>query len=119
MTRVLIVDDNTPYRSVARQLLESEGFDVVGESGDGATAVADARRLQPDVVLLDVQLPDRNGFDVARELAELPVAPVVVLSSSREASDYGSRVGTASAKGFISKRELTGARLAALIGNAS
>lgn len=109
------MDDHASYRRAARQLLESEGFDVVGESADGASAVDDARRLQPDVVLLDVQLPDRDGFAVARDLAALPHECVVVLSSSREASDYGPRVDEVEARGFISKSELTGARLAALL----
>ena len=115
MTTVLIVDDHDSYRALARRLLESEGFDVVGESADGVSAVADAERLQPEVVLLDVQLPDIDGFEVARRLARLPCAPTVVLCSSREASDYGGQVKRASVNGFISKADLSGTRLAALM----
>jgi DNA-binding NarL/FixJ family response regulator len=116
MTTVLIVDDHDSYRALARRLLESEGFDVVGESADGVAAVADAERLQPEVVLLDVQLPDIDGFEVARRLAALASPPTVVLCSSREASDYGPQVGRASVNGFISKADLSGTRLAALMG---
>ena len=115
MTRVLIVDDHDAYRAVARRLLESEGFDVVGESADGESAVADTVRLRPEVVLLDVQLPGIDGFEVARRLSALKDPPVVVLCSSREASDYGSKVQAAAASGFISKAELSGTRLAAVV----
>ncbi|HVE64528.1 MAG TPA: response regulator [Mycobacteriales bacterium] len=115
MTRVLIVDDHDSYRATARRLLESEGFEVVGESPDGETAVADAERLHPAVVLLDVQLPDIDGFEVARRLAALDDPPVVVLCSSREAVDYGSKVKAAAVSGFISKAELSGARLAKVV----
>ena len=117
MTTVLIVDDHDSYRAVARRLLEIEGFDVVGESADGLSAVRDAERLRPDVVLLDVQLPDIDGFEVARRLSSLSSPPTVVLCSSREASDYGGKVGRAAANGFISKADLSGARLAALMGS--
>jgi DNA-binding NarL/FixJ family response regulator len=116
MTTVLIVDDHDSYRALAKRLLENEGYDVVGESADGLTAVADAARLQPEVVLLDVQLPDIDGFEVARRLAALASPPTVVLCSSREASDYGPQVGRASVNGFISKADLSGTRLAALMG---
>lgn len=115
MTTVLIVDDHDSYRVLARRLLESEGFDVVGESADGLSAVADAERLRPEVVLLDVQLPDIDGFEVARRLAALASPPTVVLCSSREASDYGPQVDRAAVNGFISKADLSGTRLAALM----
>lgn len=113
---VLIVDDHPAFRESARALLEAEGFHVVGEAGDAEGAFAQALRLQPDVVLLDIQLPDADGFSVAFRLAEVPDRPAVVLISSRDASSYGSRLATAPARGFIGKRELSGASLAALIG---
>jgi DNA-binding NarL/FixJ family response regulator len=116
MTGILIVDDHALFRSDARDLLEAAGYTVVGEAGDGAEAMLAARRLEPDVVLLDVQLPDRDGFAVAEELAAQPDPPQVVLISSREAADYGSRLQTAQAAGFIHKPDLSRARVEDLVG---
>ena len=112
---VLIVDDHDGFRESARALLEAEGFTVVGDAADGAAAVAEAARLRPDVVLLDVQLPDVDGFAVAEELAVAPDPPRVVLISSREAAAYGPRMAAAPVCGFLAKRELSGAALAALV----
>lgn len=113
---VLIVDDHEAFRQSASALLEAEGFHVIGKAADGSDAVAQAERLRPDVVLLDIQLPGIDGFGVAERLAALPEAPRVVLISSREASAYGHRLGDAPARGFIAKRELSGEALAALVG---
>jgi DNA-binding NarL/FixJ family response regulator len=112
---VLIVDDHEAFRESAATLLEAEGFDVVGQAADGPEAFAEVERLQPEVVLLDIQLPDLDGFAVAARLAALPEAPRVVLISSREAGAYGQRLGEAAARGFITKRELSGRTLAALV----
>jgi DNA-binding NarL/FixJ family response regulator len=112
---VLIVDDHDGFRESARALLEAEGFTVVGDAADGAAAVAEAARLRPDVVLLDVQLPGVDGFMVAEELAVAPDPPRVVLISSREAAAYGPRMAAAPVCGFLAKRELSGAALAALV----
>ena len=90
--RVLIVDDHASFRALARMVLVADGFDVVGEAGDGADALSAARELRPDVVLLDVQLPGTDGFAVAEALAAQPPAPAVVLVSSRSRDDYGRRV---------------------------
>lgn len=98
-------------------MLETEGFPVIGEADDGASALEAARALCPDLVLLDVMLPDASGFDVARELAELPTPPSVILVSSREASDFGDVIGHSMALGFIPKPELSGPRLRALLGS--
>jgi DNA-binding NarL/FixJ family response regulator len=114
-TTVLIVDDHEDYRRSASALLEAEGFAVVGEAADGAAALEAAQRLRPEVVLLDVQMPDIDGFGVAERLAAGPDPPNVVLMSSHDAAAYGSRVDAASARGFIVKRELSGAALAALV----
>jgi DNA-binding NarL/FixJ family response regulator len=113
---VLIVDDHEAFRQSASALLEAEGFDVVGQAADGPDAIAQVERLQPRVVLLDIQLPELDGFAVAERLAALPDAPRVVLISSRDASAYGPRLGETSAQGFLTKRELSGQALATLVG---
>ncbi|PRY50231.1 response regulator receiver domain-containing protein [Geodermatophilus tzadiensis] len=113
--RVLIVDDHPSFRSLARRLLVDEGFDVVGEAGDGRGALQAAGELRPDLVLLDVQLPDVDGFGVAAALAGQPSPPEVVLVSSRSRADYGQRVGSSGTRGFIAKAELSGALLRQLL----
>ena len=112
---VLIVDDHDGFRRSARALLEAEGFAVVGDAADGASAIAAVERLRPDVVLLDVQLPAMDGFAVAEQLAAAAHPPRVVLISSREAAAYGPRVSAAPVCGFLAKRELSGEALAALV----
>jgi DNA-binding NarL/FixJ family response regulator len=109
---VLIVDDHAVFRASARTMLELEGFDVVGEAEDGASALQLARELDPQVVLLDVALPDRSGFDVAEELAGK-----VILTSSRRQADYGQRIRRSRALGFVSKDRLSGEALHALLGD--
>jgi len=113
---VLIVDDHASFRDAAGALLESDGFRVVGEAGDGESALAAVARLQPQIVLLDVQLPDMDGFAVAAELAGRPGGPAVVLVSSRDATVYAARLCESPALGFMAKRDLSGAALAALVG---
>jgi DNA-binding NarL/FixJ family response regulator len=115
MPTVLIVDDHPSFRASAHALLEAEGFDVVGEAEDGASAVAAAGRLHPDVVLLDVQLPDTDGFEVARQLTANGSGTFVVLVSSRDGSDFGPLVEASGACGFVPKSELTGAAISALL----
>ena len=112
---VLIVDDHPDFRASARGLLEADGFDVVGEAGNGKQAISEVERLRPDVVLLDVQLPDVDGFAIAERLAAEGSCAAVVLISSREAAAYGPRLEAAAATGFIAKRELSGEALAALL----
>jgi DNA-binding NarL/FixJ family response regulator len=110
---LLIVDDHAGFRSLARRLLTAGGFDVVGEAASGHAAVTAARELRPDVVLLDIQLPDIDGFLV---LERLHRGAAVVLTSSRDRADYGQRVDRCGARGFIPKAELSGAAVHALIG---
>ncbi len=112
---MLIVDDHAPFRSLARRLLVAGGFQVVGEAADGADALSAARDLAPDVVLLDVQLPDIDGFAVAERIAGRQGAPIIVLVSSRARLDYGSRVDASRARGFIAKAELSGEALRRVI----
>jgi DNA-binding NarL/FixJ family response regulator len=112
-TTVLIVDDYAPFRDSARRLLESEGFEVVGEAENGVTALRVARDVEPDVVLLDVHLPDFDGFEVADRLRRLEPAPEVILTSSRD--DYGFLVEASAARAFVRKDELSGATLASAL----
>ncbi len=114
MNTILIVDDNAGFRVQARALLEADGFEVVGESEDGTSGLAAARSLRPDLVLLDIGLPDVEGFEVARALAVDGPPPFVVLTSSREASEYGPRLASSRVLGFIPKDELSGAGIRAL-----
>ena len=113
--RVLIVDDHENFRSSARLLLEAEGYEVVGEAGTGAAALTAAAELRPDVILLDVHLPDIDGFDVASRVATSESAPRVVITSSRDASDFGPAIARSGALGFVPKNELSGEALAALL----
>jgi DNA-binding NarL/FixJ family response regulator len=113
---VLIVDDHPGFRSAARALLEADGFDVVGEAADGESGLAAAARLRPGLVLLDIQLPDLDGFAVAKRLASSQSPPAVVLVSSRDRSAYRRRLADSPARGFIAKSDLSGAAVAALVG---
>jgi DNA-binding NarL/FixJ family response regulator len=112
---VLIVDDHEGFRTSARALLKADGFDVVGESADGGGALRAVSELRPQVVLLDIQLPDMDGFAVATRLAETSDPPAVVLISSRDAAAYGPRLRATPSRGFIPKSELSGKTLADLI----
>jgi DNA-binding NarL/FixJ family response regulator len=112
---VLIVDDHEGFRRIARRLLEADGFEVVGEASDGESAIAEVVRLRPQLVLLDVQLPDIDGFEVASQLDDASDPPIVVLTSSRDRSSYRRRAALNPARAFIPKAELSGDALAALI----
>lgn len=116
---VLVVDDHPSFRRFARRLLEAAGLVVVGEAGDGASALVAVLELRPDVVLLDVLLPDTTGFEVAQALAAGSERPLVVLTSSRSAADLGGFTGHSVAACFIPKSELTVAALVALVGEAA
>jgi DNA-binding NarL/FixJ family response regulator len=113
--RILIVDDSAGFRAQARALLTAAGFDVVGEAEDGLTGVQATRELTPGIVLLDVQLPDVSGFEVARMLQGDPDPPTIILISSREASDYGGGIDRSGAAGFISKADLSVRAVEALL----
>jgi len=112
---VLIVDDHAGFRSFARTLLESEGFEVVGDAADGGSALAAAQRLRPAVVVLDIQLPDIDGFEVADRLAELDRPPAVVLVSTRDVPSFRRRLEASSARGFIPKHELSAQAIDAVL----
>jgi DNA-binding NarL/FixJ family response regulator len=116
MTRtLLIVDDHPSFRASARMLLESEGFEVIGEAEDGRSALAAVEALRPDVILLDVQLPDIDGLEVAARLTANGSGPAIVLTSSRDLADLGPLRDRCDVRGFIPKGELSGAALEALL----
>ena len=98
-------------------MLEADGYRVVGEAQDGRSGIAAARTLRPDIVLLDVLLPDLDGFEVAAALTGSDDAPIVVLTSSRDLSDFNRLVARSGARGFVAKAELSGAALEALLGS--
>ncbi|HEY6069259.1 MAG TPA: response regulator transcription factor [Gaiellaceae bacterium] len=110
---VLIVDDHPAFRASARTLLEDEGYEVVGEAEDGESGLQLALTLEPDLVLLDIALPDVSGLEVAERLAD--ARSKVLLTSSRRSSDLGPRLGKSSALGFISKDDLSGEALEQLL----
>ncbi len=116
---IVIVDDREDFRGRAAELLAAGGYEVVGTCPDGRSALTAIDVLRPDVVLLDVQLPDIDGFAVLEQLDDRPADgadPTVVLVSTREAADYGDRVARSGAAGFISKAELSVRRLNELVG---
>ena len=113
---VLIVDDHARFRRFARGLLEADGFTVVGEAADGESALVAADALRPELVLLDVLLPGIDGFTVAERLAGAARPPIVVLTSSRAADEFGGRLSRTTAHVFIRKDDITGAALATLTG---
>lgn len=113
---VLVVDDHDGFRMRARALLEAEGFDVVAEAARGADAIGLAGRVRPDIALVDIQLPDVDGFAVAADIRSAGTAGRIILISTREALDYGDRIARSSADAFIPKSELSGESLRAAIG---
>jgi DNA-binding NarL/FixJ family response regulator len=114
---VLIVDDHPSFRASARAILEADGFAIVGEAEDGARALEAIDRLLPDVLLLDVQLPDMSGFDICAHVVgrHNGSAPQIVLVSSRDACDFGSLITESGARGFIAKADLSGEAVTALL----
>jgi DNA-binding NarL/FixJ family response regulator len=104
---VLVVDDHTSFRASAKRMLESEGYRVVGEAVDGASALSYVRELHPQLVLLDVYLPDINGFEVAALLAALDDAPTVILVSSHDRAELERFVPGSGARGFVPKDQLS------------
>ncbi|WP_188113573.1 response regulator [Nocardioides humilatus] len=113
---VLIVDDHAQFREYLRSVLETDGFEVVADVGDGAQALAAAAATHPDLVLLDVHLGDGpDGFEVARQLAELPSPPSVIVTSSRGRNAYSDRIDSAPVVGFVPKDELSPATIRGMV----
>jgi len=113
---VLVIDDHGGFRATVRRLLERDGWVVVGEASDGRTGLRAAASLSPDVVLLDIGLPDVDGFEVAERLAAGAAATSIVLISSHDAETYRERVRSSAAVAFVAKQELDGRALRALVG---
>jgi DNA-binding NarL/FixJ family response regulator len=113
--RVLVVDDHPSFRRSASALLTAEGYDVVAEAEDGASAVALAGEIGPDLVLLDIQLPDMDGFAVAERLLAGDPSLEIVLVSSRDRSSYGPLIEASGARGFLAKGDLSGSTLGMLL----
>jgi DNA-binding NarL/FixJ family response regulator len=112
---VLIVDDNARFRERARERLEADGYEVVAEAADAASALEAARQHRPSVVLLDIGLPDMSGLLLAKQLTREPDPPAVVLTSTRDAADFGDGVTRCGARGFIPKAALSGDAISALL----
>jgi DNA-binding NarL/FixJ family response regulator len=115
MSTILIIDDDPRFRTQARDLLEADGFIVIGEAVDGASGLEAVEALRPDFVLLDIGLPDVEGFEVARNLAIDGPPPLVVLTSSRDARAYGRRLINGHTLGFVPKEQISGAAIWALV----
>ena len=111
----MIVDGHASFRTIARLVLETEGFAVVGDAPSGEAGVAEIVRLEPDLVLLDIGLPDMDGFVVAARLRDAGVESSIVFTSSRDASDFGPLLADYGASGFIAKAELSGDALRKLV----
>jgi CheY-like chemotaxis protein len=111
---VLIVDDHPQFRELARTLLEDEGYVVIGEAGDGASALAAVAGLHPDGVLLDLHLPDMDGFALASELTRGDPHPTVVLTSSDVDGATGSLVRCSGAVRFVPKATLAATAVTSL-----
>jgi len=119
MASVLIVDDHDTFRVLARAVLEASGYAVAAEAADGESALVRAAEVDPDIVLLDIQLPGIDGFAVAERLARLPRPPAIVLVSTRDEDAYRERLSEAPALGFVNKSDFSGAALAAIVGSLS
>jgi DNA-binding NarL/FixJ family response regulator len=115
VSTILIIDDDARFRTQAGELLEADGFVVIGHAGDGAAGLEAAHKLRPDFVLLDIGLPDVDGFEVARRLPVDGWRPRVVLTSSRDARAYGRRLTSVEYLGFLPKEQVSGAAIRALV----
>jgi DNA-binding NarL/FixJ family response regulator len=116
---VLIVDDHATFRKTARALLEADGYEVIGEAPDGHAGIEAIRQLRPDVVLLDVRLPDADGFDMAALMTRNGHCPAIIVTSSSDDPLYPGRAAGCGAHGFLAKHDVCGAALDRLLADDS
>ncbi len=98
-----------------RRMLERAGYEIVGEAVDGRSAIAEALRLKPDIALVDIRLPDIDGFAVAKALRSARSARSILLISTRQRIDHGERLAASDADGFIDKSDLSARSIAAIV----
>ena len=115
VNRLLIVDDHAGFRTFVATLLGGDEFTVAGVAEDGESALTAIDDLVPDLVLLDIQLPGLDGFQVAERIATKEPHPLVVLTSTRDAADFGVRLTNAPVLGFVPKHEMSVAAIKALL----
>ena len=113
--RVLVVDDDREFSTAASLLLVASGYEVVGQPGTAADGLSAALTLRPDVVLLDISLPDGNGFDVAKQLTELENPAALIMISSRDNSGFNAAAFESGARGFLPKSKFSIAGIRALL----
>lgn len=105
---VLIVDDQVPFRLAARAVLRrTDGFELIGEAADGVEAVALAGQLRPDLVLMDINMPNMNGIDATRDIVATLPDTTVFLCSTYQRSDLPPEAETSGAAAYVNKEELT------------
>jgi DNA-binding NarL/FixJ family response regulator len=112
---IIVVDDNARFRARARLRLEADGYAVVAEAADGASALEAVERHRPQVVLLDIGLPDMSGLTLAERLTSEPGGPAVVLTSTHDAADFGDQITRCGARGFVPKAAFSTDKITALL----
>jgi DNA-binding NarL/FixJ family response regulator len=112
--RCLIVDDNASVREEVRALLTEQGLEVVGGAGSATEGLRQIAELQPDVALIDIDLGEESGFELARRLSERPdqaASPHLILISTHDEAEYAELIATSPAIGFLAKTDLSAARI--------
>ena len=112
---VVLVDDHVGFRRWARRVLEDEGLQIVGEAADVAQALDRVREVQPDIAVVDINLPDGDGFGLAEQLAAFDAPPLVVLTSSHDPAELEPLIARSTARGFVPKDGLSRAAIEALL----
>jgi CheY-like chemotaxis protein len=112
---VLVVDDDPTFRELASRVLTGSGFEVIGEAGSVAEALTCAAELRPDAALVDIGLPDGDGFSLARQLNELSLRVVLISTDARAKSEPA--LLRSGAAGFLAKHELSARALGRLFGS--